>query len=286
MSPAALGARSETDRTKGIRVKLYVVKAWMLAAACMMALTNESSFAREETKSQPMRFEWRTQGTAKECGQHCRTWISATGVITESTVREFELFASSFDLRGATLVLDSEGGSVLATLEIGHLIRRLGMTTSIGKTKILPSFDETTPRATLSPKARCESMCAFLLLAGTRRYVPPEARVLVHQIWLGSKSKHALEASYTAEEFRIVQRDIGRLARYTIEMGGDIQLIETALRVPPWEPLYELSTDELRDMRIVTVDQLFESDIPTAAAIPVATSSVSTTSGQTQRRND
>ena len=72
----------------------------------------------------------------------------------------------------------------------------------------------------LSPNGNCESMCAFLLLAGSHRYVPPQAHVLVHQIWLGKKRKQALESSYSAEELNVVQRDIGRLAQYTIEMGG------------------------------------------------------------------
>jgi len=87
--------------------------------------------------------------------------------------------------------------------------------------------------------------------------VPPEARVLVHQIWLGKKRKQALESSYSAEELNVVQRDIGRLARYTIEMGGGVDLLETALRIPPWEPLYRLSADELQRMRLHTVDTPF-----------------------------
>ena len=59
-----------------------------------------------------------------------------------------------------------------------------------------------------------------------------------------------------------MQRDIGRLAQYTIEMGGGIELIETALRVPPWEPLYALSSEEIRRMRLNTVEALFEQDAP------------------------
>ena len=95
-------------------------------------------------------------------------------------------------------------------------------------------------------------MCAFLLLAGTRRYVPPQAQVLVHRIWLGKKRKTALKSSYSAEELNVVQRDIGRLAQYTIEMGGDIELLERALQVPPWEPLHLLSAAELERMRLST----------------------------------
>ena len=118
-------------------------------------------------------------------------------------------------------------------------------------------------------------MCAFLLLAGERRYVPPEAHVLVHQIWLGKKRKQALESNYSAEELNIVQRDIGRLVQYTIEMGGSGELLETALRIPPWEPLYRLSADELRRMKLTTADALFERDLggppPAKATTSLAT---------------
>src|SRR5207248_3679374 len=132
---------------------------------------------------------------------------------------------------------------------LGRTIRSLDMITTIGRTKSVPATGGE-PRATLSPNGNCESMCAFLLLAGSRRYVPPQAQVLVHQIWLGKKRKQALDLSYTAEELNIVQRDIGKLANYTMEMGGGAELLETALRIPPWEPLYRLSGEELQRMRL------------------------------------
>ena len=204
-----------------------------------------------------MRFEWRREGPAQACGANCRVWISAVGYITADTPRDFETFAKDTNVRGAVLVLDSDGGSVLGTLALGRAIRNLGMVTTIGKTTPLPLAGNDR-RAILSADGNCESMCAFLLLAGARRYVPPEAHVLVHQIWLGKKRKQALESNYSAEELNIVQRDIGRLVQYTIEMGGSGELLETALRVPPWEPLYRLSTDELRRMKLTTADALFE----------------------------
>jgi len=265
-------------------VNRYLVGASTLVVVCLVASANESSIARDDKKPAPMRFEWRTEGPAEQCGQHCRSWISATGVISESTARDFEAFAKANDVRGATIVLDSEGGSVLSALTLGRAIRGYGMTTTVGKTKSLPATDAGRPRASLSPAANCESMCAFILLGGTRRYVPPEARVMVHQIWLGSKSRRSQEFSYSAEELGLVQRDIGSLARYTVEMGGGIELIETALRVPPWEPMYALSHEELRRMRVTTVDYLFEPEIPTAS-VPVAAPRAMSTSAQAQRND-
>jgi hypothetical protein len=259
----------------------------LLWAASVMACGVTLVFAAPPTPvdsgaNAPMRFEWRHEGPPEACRPNCRTWISANGYITADTPREFEAFAKDPKVRGAVLVLDSDGGSVLGTLALGRAIRSLDMVTTIGKTVPLPPAAGSDRRARLTPNGNCESMCAFLLLAGTRRYVPPEANVLVHQIWLGKKRKQALESSYTAEELNIVQRDIGRLAQYTIEMGGGVELLETSLRIPPWEPLYRLSADELQRMRLITVDALFERDPPRTA--PVATSVA--TVGQPNAKRD
>jgi hypothetical protein len=260
--------------------------AWAgLALACgtVQALAGPLPPA-EEPSNAPMRFELRREGPVAACGSNCRVWISAVGYLTADTPREFEAFAQKHDIRGAVLVLDSDGGSVLGTIALGRIIRRLEMTTTIGKTTPLPPTAQGERRARLTPKANCESMCAFLLIAGSRRYVPPQAQVLVHQIWLGKKRKNALESSYSAEELNLVQRDIGRLAQYTIEMGGAIELLETALRVPPWEPLYALSTEEIQRMRLTTIDALFERDAPAVSAAP-PTNSLATV-GQPSSKRD
>jgi hypothetical protein len=245
-----------------------------LALACVVTQTLAGSQPpAEDSGNAPMRFEWRREGPAQVCGQHCRVWISAVGYITSDTPREFEAFAKDPNVRGAVLVLDSDGGSVLGTLALGRAIRNLDMITTIGKTVLQPAVERGAERrATLAPNGNCESMCAFLLLSGAHRYVPPEAQVLVHQIWLGKKRKQALESSYSAEELNIVQRDIGRLAQYTIEMGGGVELLETALRIPPWEPLYRLSADELMRMKLNTIDGPFnrERPAPAVAAAPAA----------------
>ena len=44
---------------------------------------------------------------------------------------------------------------------------------------------------------------------------------MVHQIWLGDRRDDPTAANYSAEDLVVVQRDIGRLAQYTVEMGGD-----------------------------------------------------------------
>jgi len=246
------------------------------AVACLMLFAGVASAASAQANPATMRFEWNTD--VASCGAPpSHTWISAVGPVTETTAADFEAFAGRSDLRGAVIVLDSEGGSVLSALDLGRAIRRREMTTTVGKTTKVMCADGTVSHSTLSPKADCESMCAFVLLGGVHRYVPTEARVLVHQIWLGGKRKRSLENQYTANEVSLVQRDLATLARYTIEMGGNIELLETAARVPPWEPLYPLSRDELRHFAVATEVPSFRLS---ALAAPIPTES--TASQQTE----
>jgi hypothetical protein len=231
---------------------------FVLACTCLSALAGGAPGDKPRISS--MRFEWRGENPADLCGKMCRRWISAVGPVTDRTPNDFEAFAGLKDVRGATLVLDSEGGSVVDTIELGRALRRLDITTTVGKTIVASAADGSTTSA-LSPAAACESMCAFVLLGGVRRYVPPEARILVHQIWLAKKRERSETASYTADEIVLVERDIGRLARYTIEMGGGIELLEAALRVPPWQPLYQLSNDEIQRVGLNNVDHLFEAKL-------------------------
>jgi hypothetical protein len=211
-----------------------------------------------DTRSLPMQFELWTEGPAEACGKTCRTWVSAAGAITADTPRDFDAFAKRRKLEGATIAFDSDGGSVLGALALGRAVRKLGMTTTVGKSVELPAVENGERRARLLPRAYCESMCAFVLLAGVERHVPAEARVLVHQIWLGDRRDDPTAANYSAEDLVLVQRDIGRLAQYTVEMGGAIDLLEIALKIPPWEPMRLLSRDELRGMKIITADEATE----------------------------
>ena len=222
-----------------------------LALVCSMLAPSAITYsAPRDVGFQPMRFEVKREGPAEACGDQCRTFLFANGLITPDTAAEFERFTQKHDVRGATMVLDSNGGSVLGALALGRVVRSLGLTTTVGKPIPLASADKNDPRARLTTRATCESMCTFVLLAGVKRYVMPDAHVLVHQIWLGDRRDDATAATYTAEDLVLVQHDIGRLVRYVQEMGGTFELLEATLRIPPWEPLRDLTREELRRMAL------------------------------------
>jgi len=242
-----------------------------IAVLCLVSMVAPFRCAAQagttlEERKMPMKFGW------VACQPNCRGWVSAVGIVTTDTPKEFDDFARGRELAGATVVLDSSGGSVNDSIALGRHFRELGMLTTVGVSVLshVPQGD----RASVSPEAYCESMCVFLLLSGKTRYVPGPAHVRVHQIWMGDRADDAKTASYTAQDLTIVERDVGRLAKYTFDMGGAGDLLSIALSVPPWDDLHELSPAELRLTNLVTTDRLAEvlpqTGRQTERSVPVA----------------
>jgi hypothetical protein len=215
-----------------------------------------------EERKLPMHFNWVT------CQPNCRGWVSAVGIVTADSPREFDEFARGRELDGVTIVLDSSGGSVNDSITLGRRFRSLGALTTVGVSVVAQTSQG--DRASVVPEAYCESMCVFLLLSGKMRYVPEAAHVRVHQIWMGDRADDAKAASYTAQDMMIVERDIGRLAKYTFDMGGAGDLLSLALSVPPWEDLHELSPPELRQTNLVTTEMVADVLPRDNASVPVA----------------
>ena len=83
--------------------------------------TAQAGPALEERKL-PMRFNW------VACEPNCG-WVSAVGIITGDSPKDFEDFAQGRDLNGATVVLDSSGGSVNDAITLGRRFRGLNIRT-------------------------------------------------------------------------------------------------------------------------------------------------------------
>jgi hypothetical protein len=248
------------------------VRGWALfcAAAVCLALpgatatfgSSARASASLEERKLPMKFSW------VSCEGNCRGWISAVGIVTADTPKDFDDFAEARNLTGATIVLDSSGGSVNDSIALGRHFRELGMRTTVGTSVLHHSAKG--DLGSVAPEAYCESMCVFMLLSGTMRYVPEQAHVRVHQIWMGDRADDAKAASYSAQDLMIVERDVGRLAKYTFDMGGAGDLLSLALSVPPWEDLHELTADELRLTHIVTTDKVADVLPQGTVSVPMA----------------
>jgi hypothetical protein len=209
-----------------------------------------------------MKFSW------VACEPNCRGLISAVGVVTVDSPRDFDDFSRGRDLAGATVVLDSSGGSVNDSIALGRRFRELGMLTTVGVS--VSTHNARGDHGSVTPEAYCESMCVFLLLSGKTRYVPEQAHVRVHQIWMGDRADDARAATYSAQDLTIVERDIGRLAKYTFDMGGAGDLLSLSLSVPPWEDLHELTATELRVTNLVTTARVADVLPRADVSVPMA----------------
>ena len=203
-----------------------------------------------EERKLPMKFSW------VACEPNCGGWVSAVGIVTADSPADFDQFARGRNLAGVTVVLDSSGGSVNDAIALGRRWRSLGLLTTVGVS--VENHTAHGDQASIVPDAYCELMCVFLLLSGKTRYVPDGAHVRVHQIWMGDRADDPKAASYSAQDLMIVERDVGRLAKYTFDMGGGGDLLALSLSVPPWEELHELSREELRLTNLVTTDAVAE----------------------------
>jgi hypothetical protein len=149
-------------------------RGWLLmgTAACCVALagvlatlgSSAQAGGTLEERKLPMKFDW------VACEPNCRGWVSAVGIITGDTPKEFDDFARSRQLGGATVVLDSSGGSVNDAIALGRRFRNLGLLTTVGISTQQRGAQNARPA--VASNAYCESMCVFLLLAGKKRYVP------------------------------------------------------------------------------------------------------------------
>jgi len=147
---------------------LLIGAALCIALVAMLTGSARAGVTLEERKL-PMKFSW------VACQPNCRGWVSAVGIVTAETPRDFNDFARDRQLNGETVVLDSSGGSVNDSIALGRQFRELGMSTTVGVSVL--SHSARGERAHVSPEAYCESMCVFLLLAGKSRYVPEQAHV-------------------------------------------------------------------------------------------------------------
>jgi hypothetical protein len=259
-----LGEGTKLRFLKSLELRgLALIGATVLCLASPGMVTTSGNSAKAggavDERKLPMRFNW------VECKPDCRGWVSAVGIVTADSPRDFEEFSRGRDLRGVTVVLDSSGGSVNDSIILGRRFRGLGMLTTVG----VSLRGDGVRRASVAPEAYCESMCVFLLLAGKARYVPDAAHVRVHQIWMGDRADDARAASYTAQDLMIVERDIGRLAKYTFDMGGTGDLLSLSLSVPPWEDLHRLTPAELRVTNLITTDAVADV-LPRDNPVPVA----------------
>src|SRR5213083_1854133 len=125
-------------RTKLRFVRSLDFRGWALIGAAGLCIALPGAIAvlggsahaavTLEERKLPMKFSW------VACQPDCRGWVSAVGVVTADSPKDFDEFARGRQLGGVTIVLDSSGGSVNDSITLGRRCRDLGLLTTVGAT--------------------------------------------------------------------------------------------------------------------------------------------------------
>ena len=149
--------------------------------------------------------------------------VSLQGEITARDVYAAKVMESLIKrgrqkIAGNAVFLSGKGGDVDAAMEVGRLLRRLGVATIVAR------------------EEQCLSSCVFAFMGGDQRLV--EGRVGIHRPYFSSTRKVTNRRSY----YRQLQK---RLQQYVEELDFPISLYEAVMAVPP-ESIRILSAADLK----------------------------------------
>ncbi|TLX13969.1 hypothetical protein [Rhizobium sp. MHM7A] len=128
------------------------------------------------------------------CMEECPGWISAEGRITSDTPAQLRKILKKIGNRKPPIVFRSEGGDVDAAYAMGRMIRKAGLETAVGGTRLKDcpaddlrcdaaiAKDGTALGNTYSDGAYCFSACPLAFAGGTSRVASQWAFIGVHQI--------------------------------------------------------------------------------------------------------
>jgi hypothetical protein len=213
------------------------------ASLALTAALAFAAFSLPAKAGEPMTFRLLPLENASRCGSQCAQAIVADGEITNSTPQEFLSFVSQ-NLHGnvrAVVFLNSPGGRVVASMELGQVFRKLGVAAIVARAG-------QTYGGTALASGHCFSACVYALMGGRKRVIPPQSKVGVHRMF---QYQASLDPAGGATIYR--QHDNGRmramLSRYSRQMGVNSRVIEDAERTSS-DSLHVLSNGEIARWRL------------------------------------
>jgi hypothetical protein len=173
--------------------------------------------------------------------RHKLQWIAAVGTITTDTPAAFEKFAQTVKRKSPWVVFNSPGGNLVASLELGEMIRRHGYNTDVaftvlhghGKDSLVPGY--------------CLSACGYAFLGGVKRDLQ-EGSVLGYHRFFFDDPEVKLDAETDAAMTELLTDYI---AHYLQHMGIGARLLDLASATKPTD-YYEPDGDERIELHIVT----------------------------------
>ena len=171
-----------------------------------------------------------------------RAGLSAAGQITASTPDAFRRLAGA--KRGIVIFIDSPGGSVAAAMKLGAMFHRYGVTAVVAGVTGAGAGGSMTA-------AGCFSACVYALMGASRRVVPAQSEVGIHEMSPSTPTAR-YDGSAGADDLAIEHEAMRAiLVRYAVRMGVDPSVIVAAESIPPGD-LRILSQAEIRKWRLAS----------------------------------
>ncbi|MDP2355438.1 MAG: hypothetical protein Q8M31_05175 [Beijerinckiaceae bacterium] len=187
----------------------------------------------------PMTF--RTMPVGANCGSRCPLMIVAEGDITLSTPDRFVEFVQrqSRDprMRGVVLI-NSPGGRVGASMQLGKFFRQAGVAVIVGRAG----------SRGIAP-GNCFSACVYALIGAKKRVIPRVSKIGVHRMVAfdygrrGDDDMNRYEAVFATPEL------VQRLSDYVGSMGVSREVISMAERISH-DKLRILTPQEIRRWKL------------------------------------
>jgi hypothetical protein len=158
------------------------------------------------------------------CGVKCSKVIVAEGAIEKGTPLAFVEFTRTATFTpGNVVFLNSRGGNVMASMELGLAFRQLRVAA------VVSGF--ITNGAVSGPIAgECASACVYAFMGAVRRVAPPVSQVALHRM---STPQSSL-GDDTGISRRFADPEmVALVSRYAESMGVSSDLVRTAESLPP-----------------------------------------------------
>jgi hypothetical protein len=178
-------------------------------------------------------------------------WIIAEGTIQPDTPDVFKKFLLRKKVSGGISVkFNSPGGSLLAGVRLGEMIRAAGLFSEVGKTiGEESSFDPETIEEKTRAEGICASACVYAFIGGKTRFAE-KSKIGIHQFYDARALNDPITKTASSIDRSTDQLLTGILLEYVTRMGIDPKLVSLASSIPPWEDIKWLNDQELIDLRL------------------------------------
>jgi hypothetical protein len=265
---------------------LAAVLPWLILT-CTIAVAAKTPPAKPPVAVEPPMRVSIVKSAVPGCEPQCPEWIAAEGKIDAGALARFKSVLKQLGARKLPVLIHSGGGDMDASFAIGRLLKKGGFDVAVARTLIIPcAASEPGCRKNKAGGAArglpdeafavCASACAFVLAAGSRRFVGPRAFVGVHQVMLmqtfnkvlrtyqvtvrpSASGRPIVQKKLVATEIvsrkvipkKAPQSTYARIEAYFAEMGVTRQIMPM-LQDTPHAAVRWLTHDELRGTGIAT----------------------------------